>query len=117
MPVQRLVRSHLDFFNDLRDAGGSWDQIARLLRDEGLVSRSGEIVEAAVLRVLYSRAMKERPPGHAGRQSLNVGRGKDVSVPPKNAKTSPKSAPPEPCSLAERLERVARLRGPMRTEE
>lgn len=61
LPVQRVLRSHLQFFAALRHAGSTWDQIAALLRSEGLTSKNGGPVSAAVLRAQYGKESRRSP--------------------------------------------------------
>lgn len=114
LPIQRVLRSHLRFFGDLRLAGSSWDQIAALLRSEGLTSKSGGHVSASVLRALYGKESK-RPPGEQGEsvqahvyRNANLEGQKPVS---RARQTSvPTTRVVDRDGIALRMQRAARLR-------
>lgn len=61
LPFEHVIREHFSFFDKLRQCGASWEQIARLLNSEGLVSPRGKPVPASVLRSQYSRVQRNRP--------------------------------------------------------
>lgn len=61
VPFEHVIREHFSFFDKLRHQGVSWEQIARLLNREGLVSPRGKPVPASVLRSQYSRVQRNRP--------------------------------------------------------
>lgn len=115
--MQHVVRANLDFFDDLRASGGSWDQITVLLRGEGLRSRTGEPVDAGVLRALYSRALKEMASHPDRTRRPRAARGASDLVPAERRALGPERGLPASGSLAERLERAARLRGRMDGED
>jgi hypothetical protein len=62
VPVERMVRAHLSFFQDLRTAGTSWSQISGLLRDAGLRTRRNAFVNENVLRASFARASRSIGP-------------------------------------------------------
>jgi len=61
VPFEHVIREHFSFFDKLRHQGVSWEQIARLLNSEGLMSPRGKPVPASVLRSQYSRVQRNRP--------------------------------------------------------
>ncbi|MBC2884663.1 hypothetical protein H7Q97_04505 [Ochrobactrum sp. CM-21-5] len=61
VPFEHVIREHSSFFDKLRHRGVSWEQIARLLNSEGLVSPRGKPIPASVLRSQYSRVQRNRP--------------------------------------------------------
>lgn len=61
VPFEHVIREHFSFFDKLRKCGASWEQIARLLNSEGLLSPRGKPVPASVLRSQYSRVRRNRP--------------------------------------------------------
>ncbi|MFI3905392.1 hypothetical protein [Ochrobactrum sp. S1502_03] len=61
VPFEHVIREHFPFFDNLRQRGVSWEQIARLLNSEGLVSPRGKPIPASVLRSQYSRVRRYRP--------------------------------------------------------
>lgn len=115
--MQRVIRANLDFFDGLRASGGSWAQIAVLLRGEGLRSRTGDPVDAGVLRALYSRALKEMASHPDRTQRPRAAHSASDLVPAERRASGPKRDLPGSGSLAERLERAARLRGHMDGED
>lgn len=113
LPVQRSMRSHLQFFDELRLAGSSWDQIATLLRSEGLTSKRGGKVSAAVLRALYGKESKRS----AGSQRHDVQETvkRDANLEGQKLVSKAKHTPPtagavDRNGIALRMQRAALLR-------
>ena len=110
-PLQRVVSDHLGFFAGLRAEGASWEQIAALMASEGLRSRAGSVVNAGVLRALYSRAAAENSSSTrriAAGQSAFSNDTAETRVAPPFVRAAPN---PAGGSLAETIARAARLRG------
>ena len=59
-PLQKVVRSELAFFDELRQSGASWSQIASLMRGVGLRTKAGEPVSADILRATFAREAAKR---------------------------------------------------------
>lgn len=60
VPFEHVIREHFSFFDTLRHRRVSWEQIARLLNSEGLMSPRGKPIPASVLRSQYSRVQRNR---------------------------------------------------------
>lgn len=58
LPIERVVRTHFLFFQELRAAGISWSQISDLLRDAGLRTRRNVLLNENVLRASFARASR-----------------------------------------------------------
>jgi hypothetical protein len=56
MPLERVVRQHVELFNDLRQAGASWRQIAALMVRHGVRRKDGESVDSTQWASMVSRA-------------------------------------------------------------
>jgi hypothetical protein len=52
------------FFDELRQGGANWDQIAILLRKAGLRTKRGDMVSADVLRATFARESGSRRATH-----------------------------------------------------
>ncbi|MGC0055110.1 hypothetical protein ACNSPG_19000 [Brucella pituitosa] len=61
LPFEHVIREHFSIFDSLRHCGATWEQIARLLNCEGLVSPRGKPIPPSVLRSQYSRVRRNRP--------------------------------------------------------
>lgn len=111
VPIQRVVSSHFAFFSELKASGASWDQIAVLFEREGLRTRRGLPVSAAVLRTYYARAVNERKASGAMplKSSPTPLPAAKVSTSPNTPSAASHSA--RGGSLADSLTRAARLRG------
>ena len=117
--LSHTICDHITFFERLREEGATWEQIASLMESEGLRSRRGNAVSAGVLRALFSRAMKTDDPEDPKLIDLTDKRGPDEASDCQPNKLS-KSGTYEPCvdtSLAQIIERAARLRGVERGEK
>lgn len=113
LPVQRSMRTHLQFFDKLRLSGSSWNQIAALLRSEGLTSKSGGQVSAAVLRAVYGKESKRS--ASSRRHGVQATVERDANVEGQKLVSKAKHAPSttgtvDRDGIALRMQRAARLR-------
>lgn len=105
LPLQRVFRDHVAFFGRLRATGATWEQIASLLNSEGLRTRSGRPISAAVLRALYARIREHDGPPNQG-PSAQITSSSSLSRTQGAEHRDFKNN-----TLHERLDRAARLRG------
>ena len=110
-PLQRVVCDHLGFFAGLRAEGASWEQIAVLMASEGLRSRTGGVVNASVLRALFSRAAAEAPARAGHLAPGSPASGSEIVKTHIAAPVTPAGSEPVGGLLAEAIARAARLRG------
>jgi len=136
IPLDRAVRRHRDLFEEFRDEGFTWSQIARALAAAGIRRADGSSFSADRLRGAVSRQMKVKASASTGRFAENTTplrtavRAEQTSSKSRTAKT----AQPEPGSreathvkpsgaqrpdrptvvarsIQDKLARVAKLRG------
>lgn len=60
--LDRVLRRHLDLFEELRGEGCTWSQLARALAAAGVRRADGEMVSVDHLRGTVSRQMRENAP-------------------------------------------------------
>jgi hypothetical protein len=60
IPLDRVLRRHLDLFEELRREGCTWSQLARALAAAGVRRADGEVVSVDHLRGTVSRQMREK---------------------------------------------------------
>lgn len=60
IPLDRVLRRHLDLFEELRREGCTWSQLARALAAAGVRRADGEMVSVDHLRGTVSRQMREK---------------------------------------------------------
>jgi len=113
-PSQKVVAGDLAFLDELRRTGASWEQIAALLRSEGLLSRVGRPIPASVLRAMFSRASRNRVTESAGAGTPEKPAAPAIEAGKREATQNnwyrPESGRD---NLAERLARAMQLRGPL----
>jgi hypothetical protein len=119
IPLQRVLRGNIEFFDELRLSGGTWEQIAALLHGEGLRTQRGEVVSAAVLRALYGREAKRRtrvgsvplllePPPSESRGQTEAPAKAAAPFPPKDIGGNRDG---RRSTIAERMRRASSMRG------
>jgi hypothetical protein len=69
IPLDRAVRRHCGLFEEFRDEGFTWSQIARALAAAGIRRADGSSFSADRLRGAISRQMKVNASASAGRLS------------------------------------------------
>jgi hypothetical protein len=81
IPLDRVLRRHLDLFEELRREGCTWLQLARALAAAGVRRADGKMVSVDHLRGTVSRQMPEKslratsPAKERSRDSANRGLG------------------------------------------
>lgn len=60
IPLDRVLRRHLDLFEELRREGCTWSQLARAVAAAGVRRADGEMVSVDHLRGTVSRQMREK---------------------------------------------------------
>ena len=60
IPLDRVLRRHLDLFEELRREGCTWSQLARALAAAGVRRADGEMVSVDHLRGTVSRQVREK---------------------------------------------------------
>jgi hypothetical protein len=60
IPFDRVLRGHLDLFEELRREGCTWSQVARALAAAGVRRTDGEMVSVDHLRGTVSRQMRKK---------------------------------------------------------
>jgi cytosine/adenosine deaminase-related metal-dependent hydrolase len=58
LPLERVLRQHVQLFTDLRQTGASWRQIAALMVRHGVTRKDGQTVDATQWAAMVSRAEK-----------------------------------------------------------
>ena len=81
VPLERVVRKHVDFFKELRNAGASWRQIAALMTKAGIYRKDDQPIGHDQWRSMVARA---------NRMS------KETQEPARQAVPSPRRSRPEP---------------------
>ena len=131
IPLDRAVRRHRGLFEEFRDEGFTWSQIARALAAAGIRRADGSSFSADRLRGAVSRQMKAAPAGQPVGDSIPL----RTAAPEKKASagsrtgetTAPRARktvavklvgvqkPDQPMavsrSIQDKLSRVAKLRG------
>lgn len=60
IPLDRVLRRHLDLFEELRREGCTWSQLARALAAAGVRRADGEMVSVDHLRGTVARQVREK---------------------------------------------------------
>lgn len=70
MPLERVLRQHVELLTDLRQAGASWRQIAALMAHQGIRRKDGHPVDATQWAAMVFRIERARPAQQSGNQPL-----------------------------------------------
>ena len=68
IPLDRVLRRHLDLFEELRREGCTWSQLARALAAAGVRRADGEMVSVDHLRGTVARQVREKRPCYKTRR-------------------------------------------------
>ena len=71
LPMERVVRKHRDFFDELRDMGATWGQIAKLMAEAGLRRADGTPLSERHWSAMYSRASRSNKVAPSAKKQRN----------------------------------------------
>jgi len=117
-PITQVLRDQRLVIEAWRADGARWDQIACLLAEAGLRSRSGRTMDPGTLRALFSRAKSGKPVQEDEEAPIAVSKACQPDVGPDRKMSAGKSARADHPNgdqpmdeIALRIRRAAKLRG------
>lgn len=123
VPATRVLRDHLATIIGWRSRGASWDQIATILNDAGLRSKTGDMVSAQILRAMVSRIRRSQagtsqgtPQAVSSKAARSAAKGAatgdltTLGMRPHSSRCDTETDSPVHGDIAERIRRAALLR-------